>query len=141
MQTFLSQNTYRRLVKSSSKYVSFIKLDSILLMKWLPLLVTNTLISSRLDYCNSDCLEVCPILISSSCRVFRKLLHVLSQIIQSMLMPHPSKSDYWLPVSYPCIFKNATLVYKFLHIGSPSYIELSLSQSSCSYSRYGHLDC
>ena len=38
------------------------------------------------------------------------------------------------PVKYRCIFKTATLLYKFLHIGSPSYFKPFLSFSSCPYS-------
>ena len=44
-------------------------------------------------------------------------------------------------VSYRCMFKTATLVYKFLHSGSPSYFQPFLSLSSCSYStRHSHPD-
>ena len=39
------------------------------------------------------------------------------------------------------MFKTATLVYKFLNSGSPSYFELFLSLSSCPYStRRSHPD-
>ena len=38
------------------------------------------------------------------------------------------------PVKYRCIFKTATLLYKFLHSGSPSYFKPFLSFSSCPYS-------
>ena len=34
---------------------------------------------------------------------------------------------HWLPVEFCCIFKSATLVYKFLHIGHPSYLSSLLS--------------
>ena len=37
------------------------------------------------------------------------------------------KQLYWLPVEFRCIFKTATLVYKFLHIGHPSYLSPHLS--------------
>ena len=43
---------------------------------------------------------------------------------------------HWLPVEYRCMFKIATLVYKFLHSGSPCYYEPFLSLSSCSYSTW-----
>ena len=44
-------------------------------------------------------------------------------------------------IKYRCMFKTATLVYKFLHSGSPSYFQPFLSLSSCSYStRCSHLD-
>ena len=39
------------------------------------------------------------------------------------------------------MFKTATIVYKFLHSGSPSYFQKFLSLSSCSYStRCSHPD-
>ena len=51
------------------------------------------------------------------------------------------KKLHWLPVKYRCIFKTATLVYKFLHSGSPSYFGPFLSPSSCPYStRRSHPD-
>ena len=37
------------------------------------------------------------------------------------------KQLHWLPVKYRCIFKTATLVYKFLHSGSPFYFQFLLS--------------
>ena len=52
------------------------------------------------------------------------------------------KQHHWLPVKYRCMFKTATLVYKFLHSGSPSYFQPFLSLSSCSYrTRRSHPDC
>ena len=61
----------------------------------------------------------------------RKYAHV-TPILQKL---------HWLPVKYRCIFKTATLVYKFLHSGSPSYFKPSLSFSSCPYStRHSHPD-
>ena len=61
----------------------------------------------------------------------RKYAHV-TPILQKL---------HWLPVKYRCIFKTATLVYKFLHSGSPSYFEPFLSFSSCPYStRHSHPD-
>ena len=51
------------------------------------------------------------------------------------------KQLHWLPVKYRCMFKTATLVYKCLHSGSPSYFQPFLSLSSCSYStRCSHPD-
>ena len=47
------------------------------------------------------------------------------------------KQLHWLPVKYRCMFKTATLVYKYLHSGSPSYFTPFLSLSSCSYSTRG----
>ena len=45
------------------------------------------------------------------------------------------KQLHWLLVMYNrCMFKTVTIVYKFLHSGSPSYFQPFLSLSSCSYS-------
>ena len=44
------------------------------------------------------------------------------------------KQLHWLPIKYRCMFKTATLVYKFLHSGSPTYFQPLLSLSSCSCS-------
>ena len=88
------------------------------------------------------CSEVCPVSISTSCKVFRTPLLVLLQIIKSMLMLHPFyRNSFGCHFKYRCIFKTATLVYKFLHSGSPSYFEPFLSFSSCPYStRHSHPD-
>ena len=94
-------------------------------------LAANTLISSRLDYCNS---------------LFRGLscfnLHKLQSIQNTRAHVTPIlKQLHWLPVKYRCMFKTASLVYKYLHSGSPTYFQPFLSLSSCSYStRCGHPD-
>ena len=49
---------------------------------------------------------------------------------------------HWLPINYSFILKTATLVFKFLHSGSPCFFGSSLSLSSCSYrTRDSHPDC
>ena len=96
-------------------------------------------VSSRLDYCNS---------------LFRGLSgfnqYKLQSIQNTLVFTNHGKYAHvtpilhklhWLPVRYRCIFKTATLVYKFLHSGSPSYFEPFLSFSSCPYStRHSHPD-
>ena len=58
-----------------------------------------------------------------------------------LYMFEKKKFKLWLPVKYCCMFKTETLVYNFLHSGSPSYFEPFLSLSSCSYStRCSHHD-
>ena len=52
-------------------------------------LAANALVSSHLDYCNS-LFYFCHVSISTSCRVFRIPLPVLSEILKTMLMLHPS---------------------------------------------------
>ena len=104
-------------------------------------LAANALVSSRLDYCNSlfrglsgfnqHKLQSIQNILARIFTNHRKYAHV-TPILQKL---------HWLPVKYRCIFKTATLVYKFLHSGSPSYFEPFLSFSSCPYStRHSHPD-
>ena len=104
-------------------------------------LAANALVSSRLDYCNSlfrglSCfnqhkLQSIPNTLACIVTNQRKYAHVTPIL----------KQLHWLPVKYRCMFKTATLVYKFLHSGSPSYLQPFLSLSSCSYStRHSHPD-
>ena len=104
-------------------------------------LAANALVSSRLDYCNSlfrglsgfnqHKLQSIQNTLARIVTNHRKYAHV-TPILQKL---------HWLPVKYRCIFKTATLVYKFLHCGSPSYFEPFLSFSSCPYStRHSHPD-
>ena len=105
-------------------------------------LAANALVSSRLDYCNS-------LFRSLSCFNLHKLQSIqntLARIVTNhRRYAHVTpilKQLHWLPVKYRCMFKTATLVYKFLHNGSPSYFQPYLSHSSSSYStRRSHLDC
>ena len=78
MLTFRCQNMSRRLVNPASyRCVTIIELDGILLIKWMSLLrklwlvVIWTIVTL--------CLEVCHVSVSTSCRVFRIIVHVLSQ--------------------------------------------------------------
>ena len=104
-------------------------------------LAANALVSSCLDYCNS-------LFRGLSCFNQHKLQSIqntLARIVTNhRKCAHVTpilKQLHWLPVKYRCIFKTATLVYKFLHIGSPSYFEPFLSPSSCPYStRHSHPD-
>ena len=88
-------------------------------------LAANALVSSRLDYCNSlfRCL---------SCFNLHKLQSIqntLARIVTNhRKYAHVTpilKQLHWLPVKYRCMFKTATLVYKFLHNGCPSYFQPS----------------
>ena len=101
-------------------------------------LTSNALVSNNLDYFTALCSEVCHVSIRKSWRVF---LHVLSQIIECMLMLHPSLSD-----STGCLSNTAVcskLQHWFLNIQWFSYLfEPSLSLSSCFYiTRRSHPNC
>ena len=105
-------------------------------------LAANALVSSRLDYCYS-------LFRGLSCFNLHKLLSIQNTLAR-IVTNHRKyahvipilKQRHWLPIKYRCMFKTATLVYKFLHSGSPSYFQPFLSLSSCSYStRRSHPDC
>ena len=80
-------------------------------------LAANALFSSRLDYCNS-------LFRGLSCFSQHKLQSIqntLARIVTNhRKYAHVTpilKQLHWIPVKYRCMFKTATLVYKFLHSG------------------------
>ena len=104
-------------------------------------LAANALVSSCLDYCNS----LFRGLSGFNQHKLQSIQNTLARIVTNhRKYAHVTpilKKLHWLPVKYRCIFKTATLVYKFLHSGSPSYFELFLSFNSCPYStRHSHPD-
>ena len=140
MQIFHSLSISRGLAKRASfRCLTSVELESISLLKWQSLLQMPWLVVvwSIVTLCS----EVCLVSISTNCKVFRTPLLVLLQIIKYAHVTPILQKLHWLPVKYRCIFKTATLVYKFLHSGSPSYFEPFLSFSSCPYStRHSHPD-
>ena len=111
------------------------------------ILATNAWVSNRLDYYNSlfrslSSLNIRKLQyiqntfarIATNCNKYTqaKLLRVKVAILKLL---------HWLPVEFCCIFKTATLVYKFLHSGHPSYFGSLLSTYCGRYStRYNHPD-
>ena len=104
-------------------------------------LAANALVSSRLDCCNS-------LFRGLSCfnqHKWQSIQNTLALIVTNhRKYAHVTptlKQLHWLPIKYRCMFKTATLVYKFSHSGSPAYFQPFLSLSSCSYStRHSHPD-
>ena len=76
-------------------------------------LAANALVSSRLDYCNS-------LFRGLSCFNLHKLQSI-QNILARIVTNHRKyahvtpilKQLHWLPIKYRCMFKTATLVYKF----------------------------
>ena len=137
--------SFSELIKRTCKACFLQMCDLRRIRKYLTLkvavLAANALVSSLLDYCNSlfrglssfnqHKLQSIQNTLARIVTNHRKYAHV-TPILQKL---------HWLPVKYRCIFKTATLVYKFLHSGSPSYFEPFLSFSSCPYStRHSHPD-
>ena len=88
MQIFHSLSISRGLAKRASfRCVTSVELGSISLLKWQSLLQMPWLVVVWTIV--TLCSEVCPVSISTNCKVFRTPLLVLLQIIESMLMLHP----------------------------------------------------
>ena len=105
------------------------------------ILAANALVSSRLDYCNS----LFRSLSSLNMRKLQYIQNTLARIVTNCnkyTQASPIlKRLHWLPVESRCIFKTATLVYKFLHSGHPSYFGPLLPTRCGRYStRYNHPD-
>ena len=96
-------------------------------------LVANALVSSRLDYCNS----LFRSLSSTNSRRLQCIQNTLARIVTNQrrfTRASPILRElHWLPVKYRCIFKTATLVYKFLSSGTPDYFSQTLLPYSCKY--------
>ena len=95
--------------------------------------VANALVSSRLDYCNS-------LFRSLSCRDLKKLQCVQNSLVRIVTrMPKYSrahitpvlKSLHWLPIKQRIRFKTASIIFKFLHTGTPAYFSPHLTRYSC----------
>ena len=88
----------------------------------------NALVSSRLDYCNSLFRSLSSF---NMCKL-QCIQNTLGRIVTncnrySQATPILKIKLHWLPVEFQCIFKTATLVYKFHHSGHPSYFSPHLS--------------
>ena len=99
------------------------------------LMAANSLVESRLDYCNSlfrghSALDLC------------KLQHFQNSDSLSTIVANTTKYSHitpvrkalhWLPIKYRSIFKTAVLVCKFLHNGNPKYVESFLITRHSAY--------
>ena len=104
-------------------------------------LAANALVSTRLDYCNSLFMGLSCFNLHKLQSIQNTLAHIVTNHRKHAHVTPILKQLHWLPIKYRCMFKTATVVYQFLHSGSPSYFQLFLSLSSCSYStRRSHPD-
>ena len=104
-------------------------------------LVTNALVSSHLDNCNS----LFRSLSSFNMRKLQCIQNTLGRIVTNYNRYSQAtpilKKLHWLPVEFWCIFKTATLVYNFLHSGYPSSFSPHLSIHCGRYGTiYNHPD-
>jgi hypothetical protein len=100
------------------------------LSKDIAVLVANSLVSSRLDYCNS-------LFRSLSLKELHRLQclqNAAARIVtNTSIMSHISpvlKSLHWLPVKYRIIFKILCITQKFIHTKIPKYFDTCLHSYS-----------
>ena len=84
--------------------------------------IAYSLISSRLDYCNSLLFKISKCDLSKLQRVQNCLARVICK--NSRLTPSKPilKKLHWLPISYRIEFKLSTLVFKSFYLKEPSYL-------------------
>ena len=93
-------------------------------------LIANALVSSRLDYLFRS-LSMANMLKLQG--VQNTLARIVTRHTKFSSTTPLLKKLHWLPVRYCSIFKTATIVYKFLHTGNPSYFSKSIILCMSSY--------
>ena len=95
-------------------------------------LVANALVSSQLDYCNSLFSSLSKFNLCKLQFIQNSAARIVSITSRYTIITPVLKKLHWLPVEQRTVFKAATLVYKFLHIGFPRYFTPYLSSYSSS---------
>ena len=90
-------------------------------------MVTNALVSSRLDYCNSLFRSLSSKNITRLQNIQNCLACFVSGASKFSHITPTLKSLYWLPVKQCIIFKTLVLGYKYLTTSKPKYFALYLS--------------
>ena len=89
------------------------------------ILVANALESSRLNYCNSLFINLSSLNMHTLQCIDNSSKHTLLGLSQSVIDSHGhlmfSNNSIGCTVEFCCIFKMASLAYKFLHSDHPSY--------------------
>ena len=92
-------------------------------------MLANTLVSSRLDYCNSLLSGIAETDLTKLQRVLNRLARVVTKsppFTRSIPLLH---SLHWLPVNYRVQFKICLLTYKALHEEQPVYLRSLIATS------------
>ena len=89
----------------------------------------------------SGLMLIFPLLIMSAIFVRLALRRIVTNCNRYSRASPILKKLHWLPAEFRCIFKTATLVYKFLYSGHPNYFSPHLSIHCGRYgTRYNHPD-
>ena len=93
--------------------------------------LTNALVGSRLDYCNSLLSGITNKEIKRLQRIQNILCRITSKPRYNASTTASLKSLHWLPVRVR--FKINTMTYKALHTGQPVYFSLHLNPYTCTH--------
>ena len=84
-------------------------------------MAANTLVGSRLDWCNSLFRSLSALDLRKLQCVQNSLARIVTNTTKYSHITPVRKILHWLPIEHRSIFKTALLVYKFLHCGYPKY--------------------
>ena len=128
--TLASTNTFPIICKSCFYHIR----DLRRIRRHIPLstakTISNALISSRLDYCNSLLNNIAKQDLSKLQRVQNCLARVVLRAPRFSRSLPPLKQLHWLPVNYRIKFKLSTLTYRALAIHQPPYLASLLHYSN-----------
>ena len=96
-------------------------------------LVANALVGSRLDYCNSLFRSLSKSDLGKLQCIQNSAARIVTNTSRYTSITPALKKLHWLPVEHRCVFKTATLVYKFLKTGFSRYFAPFLHQQKSLY--------
>ena len=94
------------------------------------ILLANTMVSSRLDYCNSLLYGVSKSNIAKLQRVQNALCCIIFRLDKMSHVTPFLKKLYWLPIQHCILFKYNLLVFKAINLSQPPYLSALIRSSS-----------
>ena len=95
--------------------------------------MANALASSHLDCCSLNFRTLSSFNMNKLQRFQNSLARIVTNNTKFSRITPTLKNLHWLLVKYCSIVKTTTLVYKYLHIGNPSYFRNCLNLRDCKY--------
>ena len=133
---FDSSFTFSHHVSSVCKACSIHLRDLRRIRRHLPkpvaVVLANALVSSKLDYCNSLLRSLSSKDLHRLQCIQNSLARIVTKVSTRSHITPQLRNLHWLPIKYRCIFKTATMIYKYLHSGFPNYFHSHLRLYSCS---------
>ena len=98
------------------------------------MLLANSLVSSRLDYCNSLLFGISKSNLGKLQRIQNSLARIVSRTLKFEHITPVRRCLHWLPIKERIHFKICLLVYKTLHYNQPTYLLTKLNVQTQKYS-------